>query len=94
VKVGEAGFFPDRQKVGEAGFFPESESNRLWIELDRLWIELIAYGSSQIAYGSSENGSPRLICPAGAVSPRVRARVRAGLIARAHELELGLELDL
>ena len=54
----------------------------------------IAYGSSEIAYGSSENGSLRLIRPAGVVSPRVRARVRAGLIARAHELELGLELDL
>jgi hypothetical protein len=46
---------------------------------NRLWIELDRL---------------RLICPAGVVSPRVRARVRAGLIARAHELELGLELDL
>jgi hypothetical protein len=69
-------------------------ANRLWIELDRLWIELDRLWIELIAYGSSENGGLRLIRPAGAVSPRVRARARAGLIARAHELELGLELDL
>jgi hypothetical protein len=60
------------------------ECDRLWIELDRLWIELDRRWI--------ENGSLRLIRPAGVGSPRVRARVRA--IARAHELELGLELDL
>jgi hypothetical protein len=54
---------------------PMDRANRLWIEPDRLWIE--------------REREPEAGRSMGPVSPRVRARVRAKLIAR---VALGLSL--